>query len=120
MMKLTRRKFCSLLLLSIALPIESNASSRSQNKTTLATTGNTRSQALEECKAVYEEWMTSEKTNPAHYFAQKMKEYQLAPQKVSEAAIQDFQHHNFFEVNGLQLSKTEAAFLAVIGSSSAT
>jgi len=115
MTNLTRRKFCSLLLLTIAAPIgSSSADAIAPNS--IRNSSNEPSSALNECESVYKEWIKNEKMSPAQYFFQKIQEYQLNPQQTSEATTLDFEHNNFFEVNGLKLGKTEASFLAIIGS----
>ncbi len=74
-------------------------------------------QMLNECEAVYMAWSQKEELMPTHYFFSSMKNYGLDPWKISEAAKLDFQYLRFFDVGGLQLSKTEAAFLAFLGES---
>ncbi|MFC1747508.1 hypothetical protein ACFL2V_01735 [Pseudomonadota bacterium] len=120
MKNITRREFLTRMLFSIAssMSVSSFVYAGSQVKT--GNVQHKRSLALEECAAVYAEWSGKEKIKPVHYFVDAMEKYGLKPWQISDAAKQDFKLHNFFEINGLQLSKTEAAFLALIGAGTNT
>ncbi len=117
MKNLTRRRFCSLLLLSIAVPISNQANASPSNNT--ENLSDDHLSALKECESVYEEWIKNETMSPTQYFFNKMQEYNLTLQRTSEATALDFKNNNFFEINGLKLGKTEAAFLAIIGAGGA-
>lgn len=116
----TRRKFLSQLFFSIISLMGINSFVFANNKAKIPEAQSAKGKnlfVLNECAIVYKEWINNEKVTPTHYIDSVMKKYQLDPSRISDAIQLDFQQNNFFEVNGLQLSKTEAAFLALMGSS---
>ncbi|VAW87007.1 hypothetical protein MNBD_GAMMA16-580 [hydrothermal vent metagenome] len=123
MKNLTRRKFLSQLFFSIFSLVGISSLVFSKNKVRIIEVQSVKGKnplILNECVIVYKEWINKEEITPSYYIDSIMKKYQLDPRKISDAVKLDFQQNNFFEVNGLQLSKTEAAFLALMGSSSTT
>lgn len=114
-MKNTRREFLQqLLAVSASIPLFNTAVMADAMENPLDG-DNSRSTAIDECVEVYRIWRSTENIDPVSYLIDVLGRYNLAPNKISSAAKLDFQYKNFFDVNGLQLSKTEAAFLAHIG-----
>jgi len=70
----------------------------------------------QECLEVYKQWQQLEVVKPEVFFAESMKNYNLEFSQVSKATTLDFICGQLFEVNGLVLGKTEAAFIAYLGS----
>jgi len=119
MKNLTRRKFFSQLFVSITSLMSINSFVFANNKVKISKVQSVKGEktlALNECAIVYMEWINKEEIPPNYYINRIMKQYQLDPSRISDAIKLDFQQNNFFEVRGLQLSKTEAAFLALMGS----
>lgn len=69
-----------------------------------------------ECQVVYHEWMENEDTSPEDYLKNIQDTRAHSTLKISEATRRDFDNNQIFSVKGLQLGKTEAAFIALIGS----
>jgi hypothetical protein len=69
-----------------------------------------------QCYIVYQEWVKKENDIPIHYIINSINKYVSGRLQLSELAKIDFQNGNFFSIEGLILSKTEAAFLALLGS----
>lgn len=116
MKRLTRREFIYELLLiagsTLTIGGIANAAIRTGDEDDHRET----SPIFNECAEVYKEWMNKEGIGPAEYLISTMSKRGLEPWKISEATKLDIQDHNYFMVNGLQLCKTEAAFLALMGS----
>lgn len=73
-------------------------------------------EAIQECKTVYLEWLKQGNIHPEFYLENKLNTHLFSKEKLSHITKSDFINNKFFVVNGLQLGKTEAAFLALIGS----
>lgn len=116
MKKITRREFIYELLIiagsSLTIGGIANAAIRTGDEDDHRGT----SPVFHECSEVYKEWMNKERVGPAEYLISTMSKRGLDLWKISEATKLDIQSHNYFVVNGLQLCKTEAAFLALMGS----
>ncbi len=69
-----------------------------------------------ECFIVYQEWKRREQSDPLIFLQQALNNPTLEGIKISELTQKDFQKQNFFPIEGLLLGKTEAAFLALLGS----
>ena len=116
MPNLTRRNFLLKLIYSIASSMSISSIAYATKKVNIPAIESNYSMALIECAVIYREWVKREDLAPGHYLARTLNEYKIDQLKISEASNIDFKRHNFFEVKGLHLSKTEAAFLALMGS----
>jgi len=68
----------------------------------------------QECLEVYASWLNKEESEPKDFFMKKMSENSY--QSCSLLCHSEFIDGEIFEVNGLCLSKTEAAVIAYLGS----
>lgn len=117
MNNLTRRKFISQLLVLLASLGGASSVVHARDKLLLDLSEQKGCNLLQgECSAVYDAWAREEKIEPVRYFVNAMEGYKLELWQISEAAELDFQQNIFFITNGLQLSKTEASFLALLSS----
>ncbi len=66
-----------------------------------------------ECLEVYHLWLKQEGSHPQRYLKQTVQDHV----SLSDAIQSDFDNNNLITINGLLLSKSEAAFLAHIGAS---
>ena len=115
MNKITRRQFISQLLISLGSATSLNSLALASEQFLPGDTNPNQSSLTTECAVVYREWIRRESVSPTEYLASTMDDYNLEIWKISEAIKQDFQHNKFFEIEGLNLSKTEASFLAILG-----
>lgn len=106
MYNITRRRFllqASLLFLPISCIASAHDIKAADN-------------VLKECRVVFLEWIKQEPLKPEEYLQVSMGDRAFLKDRLSEVTREDFLKKNFFSVNGLQLGKTEAAFLALLGS----
>ena len=114
MKNITRRSFITKTLLTLSSSVISNsiyATPRSQ-----LADAHDREKFQHECCIVYQEWGEKEKIDPKTFLHKAINDNVSNQLKISELTKIDFQNENFFSVNGLLLGKTEAAFLALLGS----
>ena len=113
MKNITRREFISQMLLILPSPvIVGTAFANYQEK---IDSSKLDPLFIQECRIVYQEWKKKELIDPADYLQKAMVDSLHKRWSLSEATKLDFQNKNLFSVSGLQLGKTEAAFLALLG-----
>lgn len=113
MKNITRREFISQMLLVLPSPIiVGPAYANYQEKIDSL---ELEPLFIQECRIVHQEWEKKELIDPANYLQKAMIGSQDKGWSLSEVTKIDFQNKNIFSVNGLQLGKTEAAFLALLG-----
>ena len=112
---ISRRNFLSQLLVFIASATNLNAIVNAKSPIAQRETDKDSSLVVDECRTVYREWKKRESLSPGDYIVKALSHYQLSDGRISEAAQLDFQNGNFFQVQGLYLSKIEAAVFANIG-----
>jgi hypothetical protein len=114
MNNITRRSFIEKTLLALASTAVSSTTYAKQPPEVPLLGDNSKFQR--ECVIIYHEWEKKEKINPATFLSDSIKNNVSSKLKISELTKIDFQNQNFFSVDGLLLGKTEAAFLALLGS----
>jgi hypothetical protein len=74
------------------------------------------SELQRECNIIYQAWLEKEAIEPYVYYKNIMQKSAKQNICLSEVTKKDFLTGNVFSVSGLFLGKTEASFLAHIGS----
>ena len=114
MKNITRRSFIATTLLTLSSPAVSNLTHANQ-LIELASLNNSQ-KFQQECLIIYQEWEKRESGSPMKFFLNAINNDISGKLKMSELTKIDFQNQNFFSIDGLLLGKTEAAFLAMLGS----
>ena len=114
MKTVTRRNFIAKTLLALSSTTVSH--STYANQPAEMTISNAGSKFQHECFIIYQEWEKKEKHSPMAFLLNSVNNNVSSKLKISELTKIDFQNQNFFSVDGLLLGKTEAAFLALLGS----
>jgi len=114
MNNITRRKFITKTLLAISSSMVSN--SIYSNKLIDLETLSDNSKFQQECVIIYLEWIKREHDSPINFLLNSINNNGSGKLKITELTKTDFQNNNFFSIEGLLLGKTEAAFLALLGS----
>ena len=114
MRNLTRRSFITKTLLVLSSSVLSKSIFSGQLIESESLSNNPEFQ--HECYAVYQEWTKNELVSPMDFLINSINIYGSGKLKMSELTKIDFQNQNFFSIEGLLLGKTEAAFLALLGS----
>ena len=113
-MNITRRSFITKTLLALSSSAVQNAAYANQQFKLNNPTENSKSQ--QECFIIYQEWKRQEQSSPMEFLTNSLNNNVSNHLKISELTKIDFQNQDFFSVDGLLLGKTEAAFLALLGS----
>lgn len=113
MKNISRRTFLSKIALTGLAAGLSPLTNASVKRTDTAQ--NAASNVINEYVLLFKEWQKQESTSPELYYVKSMQNYKLELTNITKAARKDFDNKILFNAHGLILSKTEAAFLAVIG-----
>jgi hypothetical protein len=114
MKNITRRSFITKTLLALSSSTASNLAYA--NQPVELTDVNTLPKFQHECLIIFKEWEKKEENSPMAFLLNSIDNNVSDELKISELTKIDFQNKKFFSVDGLLLSKTEAAFLALLGS----
>jgi hypothetical protein len=112
-MNITRRSFITKTLLALSSAVPNVTYANQQFKSNRLTEN---SKFQQECFIIYQEWQRLEENTPLEFLTHSISNNVSNRIKISELTKIDFQNQNFFTINGLLLGKTEAAFLALLGS----
>lgn len=110
MSKLTRRGFNALSLSTLSLLLTPINGFSKIETSQLIVNNDTR----KEMRVVADAWKNKEELKPSAYLTEIIKTYHLDQFDLTKASDLDFKFDNTFEVKGLVLAKSEAAFIAFL------